>query len=119
MNGAAERDAAAVLTLPRECAPWHLFQTVSEATLPALLASSRGDPVLGRFSIVAANPFLIVQSRAGRGTVKSKRREYGFQGDLFPVLGTELDRCRVAAKSVAPEGVDDCVERKDAGIKQR
>jgi para-aminobenzoate synthetase component 1 len=102
MNGIFAGEKAAVLTLPRECSGWDLFQTVSQATLPALLESSRSDPVLGRSSIVAANPFLVVRSRAGRGTVKSQHREYGFQGDPFPVLRAELDRCRVAPAGSIP-----------------
>ena len=102
MRHASLREEAAVLTLGREQDPWDLFLSVAGGTLPALLQSSRADPALGRSSIIASDPFLVMQSRAGRGTVKSAQREYGFLGDPLPILRAELDRCRVAPAGSIP-----------------
>ena len=87
---------AEVETLGQARDPWEVFSRVSREPLPVLLHSSKVDPVMGRCSIIASDPFLVLRCRQGRGTVRSRAREFNFEGDPFPVLRAELDRHRVA-----------------------
>ena len=96
MNASSRRSEAEVETLGQARDPWELFQRVAGEPLPVLLHSSKSDPVLGRSSIIAWDPFLVLRFRQGRGTVRSRVREVNFDGDPFPVLRAELDRHRVA-----------------------
>jgi para-aminobenzoate synthetase component I len=86
---------AAVATLSRALDPFELFEIASEGSLPVLLQSGRSDSSTGRCSILAADPFLILRYRQGKGSLKSLSRERLFEGDPFPVLRQELDRQRV------------------------
>jgi para-aminobenzoate synthetase component 1 len=96
MNIGSRRCEAEVETLGQARDPWELFGRVSGEPLPALLHSSKSDPVRGRNSIIAWDPFLVLSCRQGRGTVRSRAREVNFAGDPFPVLRAELDRHWVA-----------------------
>jgi para-aminobenzoate synthetase component I len=91
------RDEAEVETLGRARDPLELFHRVAEEPLPVLLHSAKTDPVMGRYSIIAWDPFLVLRFRRGRGSVRSRTRESNFEGDPFPVLRAELDRHRVAS----------------------
>ena len=102
MNTGSRRCEAEVETLGQARDPWELFLRVSGEPLPALLHSSKSDPVLGRSSIIAWDPFLVLSCRQGRGTVRSRIREINFAGDPFPVLRAELDRHWVASVPGVP-----------------
>ena len=56
---------------------------------PVLLDSARADPRLGRWSYVAADPFLTLASKDGRLTLG----ERSFTGDPFAVLQRALAHC--------------------------
>ena len=88
--------AAEVETLGQARDPLEILDRVSREPLPVLLHSSKIDPQMGRCSIIASDPFLVLRGRQGRGTVRSRTREFNFEGDPFKVLRAELDRCRVA-----------------------
>jgi len=96
MMGRRGESRAEVETLGQARDPQELFRRVSCEPLPVLLHSSKCDPVMGRYSIVAWDPFLVLRCRQGRGTVRSRERESIFDGDPFPVLRAELDRYRMA-----------------------
>ncbi|MCI0567514.1 MAG: aminodeoxychorismate synthase component I [Acidobacteria bacterium] len=96
MSARSGRSEAVVETLGHARDPWELFHRVSHEPLPVLLHSSKSDPVMGRCSIIAWDPFLVLRYRKGRGAVRSRVREANFAGDPFPVLRAELDRHWVA-----------------------
>jgi para-aminobenzoate synthetase component 1 len=89
-------DEAEVETYAQARDPLEIWDRVSGEPLPVLLHSSKGDPQMGRCSIVASDPFLVLRCKQGRGTLRSRTRECNFEGDPFPVLRAELDRYRVA-----------------------
>jgi para-aminobenzoate synthetase component 1 len=80
--------------LAREIAyldPLAAFVAVKDLPQPVLLDSARADPRLGRWSYVAADPFLTLSSKDGRIVLG----ERGFTGDPFAVLQRALAHYRL------------------------
>jgi para-aminobenzoate synthetase component I len=71
--------------------PLAAFAAVRDLPWPVLLDSARVDPRLGRWSYVAADPFLRLTSKDGRIT----SGERGFTGDPFAVLQRALAHYRL------------------------
>jgi para-aminobenzoate synthetase component 1 len=67
------------------------FAAVQDLPRPAFLDSAREDPRLGRWSYVAADPFLVLTSKDGRITLG----ERSFTGDPFTVLQRALAHYRL------------------------
>ena len=84
----------ATTVLAREIAwlePVAAFEAVRGLPWPVLLDSARADPRLGRWSYVAADPFLRLTSKDGRITLG----ERSFTGDPFAVLQRALAHYRL------------------------
>jgi para-aminobenzoate synthetase component 1 len=80
--------------LAREIAyldPLAAFAALQDLPAPVLLDSARADPRLGRWSYVAADPFLRLSSKDGRIVLG----ERSFSGDPFAVLQRALAHYRL------------------------
>ena len=87
--------------LAREIAwldPLAAFGALQHRPGPVLLDSAREDPRLGRWSYVAADPFLMLTSKDGRITLG----ERSFTGDPFAILQRALAHYRLAHDPALP-----------------
>ena len=91
----------ATTVLAREIAwlePVAAFEAVRGLPWPVFLDSARADPRLGRWSYVAADPFLRLTSKDGRITLG----ERSFTGDPFAVLQRALAHYRLEHDPALP-----------------
>ncbi|MCS6877813.1 MAG: aminodeoxychorismate synthase component I [Geminicoccaceae bacterium] len=78
--------------------PLRAFAALRDLPAPLLLDSARLDPRLGRWSFVAADPFLFLSSRDGRIRLDGERRT----GDPWLVLERCLARFRLPFDPASP-----------------
>ncbi|MCX8101697.1 MAG: aminodeoxychorismate synthase component I [Geminicoccaceae bacterium] len=78
--------------------PLRAFAAVRDLPAPVLLDSARLDPGLGRWSYLAADPFLVLSSRDGRIRLGDERRT----GDPWTFLERCLVRFRLPVDASVP-----------------
>ena len=66
--------------------PFEIFQIFQNEKLPIFLDSSDKYEKLGKYSIIAFNPFMIIKSKNGKVNIKSEDREINLDGNPFDVI---------------------------------